>query len=182
MPELKIVRAYHEALRRIGVQNPGEVGVQVPVVLTAPVDDFSHLVPPVQVPVVAVAGFTPAAVGVFSGMEILAAGCRGVWIDLIQNRQNATVFCNVATAVPGTIVSTSVPTCRTGPTPASVVNLIELAAVPASGLWISGNDIVPLRFFLEPGQRFQAAHVTANTNASFVIHFREVPLGGAVEA
>lgn len=180
--ELKISRSYHEALRRIGIQNPGEVGVGLPIQLTAAVDDFTHLAPPVQVPVVAVGTFTAAAAATHAGLEIVAGPTRGVWIDAVEERNNSTAQCFITTVAPATIVAAVAPLCFSGPVPTSVINTIRIAtALPAGGYVIEGSDQIPLRFFLAPGQRFQVVHNTVNTAASYSVHFREVPLTGPVE-
>lgn len=80
--ELKVDRSYHEALRRIGVKNPGEVRVGVPVQLTAPVDDLSHLTPPVPVAIASTGvTFIAAAVGVRNiPVEWQIRSLGGAWL------------------------------------------------------------------------------------------------------
>lgn len=79
--ELKPGRTYHEALRRIGVQNPGEVQIGVPVQLVAEVDSLGHLQPPVPVAIASGGHYCPAVAGergVPCEWQILSPG--GAWI------------------------------------------------------------------------------------------------------
>lgn len=183
MPILKPVRAYHEALRRIGIQNPGELEIQTPVQLTAPVDDFTHLVAPIQVPVVVIGLFIAGFAGQHSGMEIVAgARTKGVWIDAVDNRENGQARAFISTDVPifeGAVVP---PACFSGPTPESTFRTIRIVTpLTNGGLFMAANDEIPLRFLLAPGQRFQVVRDTVASNANFTIHVREIPTTGDVE-
>jgi len=185
VPELKVSRSYHEALRRIGVQNPGEVGVQVPIFLTAAVDDFTHLVPPVGVTSVSFGTNTSAFVGEFSGLELVAGPrTRGVFLTLIQERSGSTSQYYVGVPA-GAVLSRKVLArpilCFTGPTPQSVVNEVTLDAVPEGGGVVSSSDIVPSELFLAPGQSFIITRNGSNVNANFSIDWREIPSFGPVE-
>lgn len=183
MPELKVSRSYHEALRRVGVQNPGEVGFQVPIFLTAAVDDFTHLAPPISVAVCAFSGRGIAAVATNAGIEVLAgARTRGIWIDSVEENSGAGAACFITQVAP-TIVAGITPVCFSGPVPVSVLSSIRRAgAIPGDGaLEISANDRIPLRFFVPPGFRFMMVRATQNTNGDYTIHFREVPVVGPVE-
>ncbi len=184
MPELKPSRAYHEALRRLGIQNPGEVGIATPVQLEAAVDDFTHLVPPISVPVVAITGKGLSDVGNHSGVEIIAgARTRGVHITAIESLQSAATLARIQTAPPDVIQSTITPLCFTGPTPQSIFNAIVInAPLPGDGAWEgSGFDLTPVEFFLAPGQRLQIVSQTVSASAVFTVFFREVPTFGPVE-
>jgi len=185
VPELKPSRAYHEALRRIGVQNPGEVGVQTPIFLTAAVDDFSHLVAPISVTVVSFGTNTSAFVGENSGIELVAgARTKGVFVTLIQERNSATAQYYVGVPA-GVTLSRKVLArpilCFTGPPPQSVVNEVTFDSVPEGSGVISGSDIVPSELLLEPGQSFFILRNTQNVNANFSIDWREIPTTGPVE-
>lgn len=70
MGEFKIGRAYHEALRRLGVKNPEEVTVGVPLQLGVQVDSLGHLKSPV-----------PVAIAATGQYQAAAAGQRGVPIE-----------------------------------------------------------------------------------------------------
>lgn len=182
MPELKISRAYHEALRRIGVQNPGEVGVQVPVQLVAAVDDFTHLAPPISVSVCSFSGRGVGVLAEHAGIEVIAgARTRGIWIDGVEENSNGGAVCFINAAIL-TIDAVIVPVCFSGPAPVSILRSITTGVPPGNGaLEISANDRVPLRFFLAPGDSFQIVRAIANTNGDYTIHFREVPVVGDVE-
>lgn len=183
MPELKISRAWHEALRRIGVTNPGEVGVQVPVLLTAAVDDFTHLAPPVSVPVCSFSGRGIAVVAEHAGIEVIAgARTRGIWIDSVEENSGAGAVCFINAAIL-TVDSVIVPVCTSGPAVQSVLRSITTGVPPGNGaLEIAANDRIPLRFFLAPGDSFQMVRATANQNGDYTIHFREVPVTGPIES
>lgn len=102
--ELKIDREYHAALRRIGVKDPGEVGVGVPPQLTVPVDDLTHLTPPIEVPVEGFGRVEPAqAVRFAVAVQCAVRGgpnCRGVWLlfagtatnDIVLLSRNASII------------------------------------------------------------------------------------------
>lgn len=91
MPELKIARTYHEILRRIGVQGPGEANVQTPVQLVAKVDDLSHLVAPIEVPriIFGVQLAAPGA-GIYNGITINAV-TRGYVLEWILANGNTSL-------------------------------------------------------------------------------------------
>ena len=184
MPELKPSRAYHEALRRIGIQNPGEVGIQTPVQLVAHVDDFTHLAPPVSVPVVIISVKGNAIVGEHSGLELRAgAATKGVHITLVVETNNAAALAIITDTPADTESAIITPLCFSGPTPRSTVRPIGIATpLPGDGAFeVTSSDIFPTEFFLAPGQRFQIVRQSVNTSATYLIGFREVPTSGPVE-
>jgi hypothetical protein len=87
---LKPSREYHETLRRAGVKNPGEVSYQVPVQLTAQVDDLSYLKPPIVTVVAGGGFFLPAVAGQFNiNCEIECRSRGGMWILAVANSSPA---------------------------------------------------------------------------------------------
>ena len=176
--ELKVDRSYHEALRRLGIQNPGEVRVGVPVQLQASVDDLSHLVAPVEVPV-ALVGRTAAAAGVgqFSGCEIEAVG-NGVIIETIGLYAGVDVRIDI---VPATLLTAAV----------AVIAPPAVFGPPVTAIFRSGNGPVnadinsyrlanigqtePLGVYLEPGAILAMMADGANLAVSINLHWREIP-------
>jgi hypothetical protein len=180
--ELKGIRAYHEALRRLGIQNPGEVGFQTPIEFVAQVDNLEHLQPPIPVPVVYFNGLVAAGgAGTHVGFEVEARG-RGVWIE--QIREGGLGLANVI--FPGVARTVLAPiaigaTSHAGPDPVSVMSAISIltANIPTA-TWQNTpaeTHVVP-SVFLAPGQRCQV--INSNPNAIFLggIGFREVPARG----
>ena len=184
MPELKPSRAYHEALRRLGIQNPGEVGFQTPVQLTAHVDDFTHLAPPISVPVVLISVKGNAIVGEHSGLELRAgAKTRGVHLTLVVETNNVAGLAIITQTAADTEGALVTPLCFTGPTPESTIRSIGLVTpLPGDGAFeLTSNGIFPTEFFLAPGQRFQVVRQAVNSSATYLVGFREVPTTGPVE-
>ncbi len=183
MPELKVSRSYHEALRRIGVQNPGEVGIQVPVLLTAAVDDFTHLVAPVSVTVAFGSSATTGTILEHSGGELQAGpGTRGVFFTFLEDSANFNQRLNIHAADdPPTFDVSPADVLFTGPAPLSRWRNIRQAATPTSGAFLLANRQYPMTIFLAPGQRLRATHILVNTTSGMQIQWREVPATGAVE-
>ncbi len=188
--EFDQARSYHEALRRLGVQNPERVRLGSPVQFTAAVDDLSHLVAPVSVPVVSAGVNTSASALEFSGMEVVAgARTKGIFLELVENRQNATAVSYIGPLTGGTppgivrtvLVAARPLLCQSGPPAQSIVNEITLDAIPEAGSPILANQVIAYSFFLGPGQSFFIVRTAININANFSVHWREVPLTGPVE-
>lgn len=194
MPELKPSRAYHEALRRIGIQNPGEVGFQTPVQFTALVDDFTPLIPPVTIPRVAATATVAAAAATFSGIDLFCRPpSRGVYVTAAVNLTLGSLVASVTRNVPDSVISENFLTCFTGPEQrillnaphpaAQLLNILDVNLPALNGsLRLLGNGIItPLDFFLEPGQRFRIMRDTVNLGITASVFWREVPTGAPVE-
>ncbi len=188
MPELKVSRSYHDALRRIGVQNPGEVGVQVPVMLTAQVDDFSALVPPVTSTIAAGRMTSAAQAATFSIIELIVQPpCRGAFVTGVVNNTGGNLLMNIVDSAPtGAITASAFLTFFTGPGPQrsnATQPACELVAAHNTTLPAANGSLealasgifLPLDVFLEPGQRFRIARSTQNTVVTATIFWREVP-------
>lgn len=81
--ELKGDRSYHEIVRRLGVQNPGEIRVQNPVVMTAAVDNLSDIHAPLANNQYHAYPAIGANAGQRSGFYLVSAGC---WVDMLNQR------------------------------------------------------------------------------------------------
>lgn len=176
---MKGLRDYHEEWRRLGIQNPGDVRYGPEIQFVAQVDELQHLIPPVQVPVVGVGAFTPAAAGTHAGLQIEARG-RGCWIEWVSERAGATAHALI-TATPAAAVAGVGPpySCNSGPAALSIASQIRIATpLPTNTMVLNSQDEFPTAFFIEPGQAFQIVHNTANTNGNYTVIFREVPARG----
>ena len=181
--ELKIDRSYHEALRRIGVKNPGEVRVGVPLQLQAISDDFRHLVAPVQVPVVSIFVTVAALPGSHSGFAF-QAGSGGCWVERVTNWDAAAAAFWVAPAeVPWALIAVGAPVAPVtvfGPAPLSALWQATTVAIPGGASQFPGahaQDLIGLPFFLSGGDWLYLMHTVANTQANIEITWREVPAG-----
>ncbi len=179
MPELKIARSYHEFLRRIGVQNPGEVGVATPVQLTIPLDAADHLISPIQVPVVGFLTFTNASAAESSGFEI-EARAGGFWLEYLNNDNSdqAVVLVtdeSIADFVDDTIVGTNF-----GPPAQSIIREVRVTAlVPGNNFHLNQADVLQgLPFFVPRGQFLSVYRQDVNNSSIYRVWFREVPVGG----
>ena len=180
MPELKPARSYHELLRRIGIQNPGEVGVATPVQLTIPVDVGDHLVAPIQVAVAGGLSFTSAAVGDRGGIEI-EARAGGIWVEYIDNQNGDVASILVSDASVATVIETvAAVVTNFGPPAQSILREVRTSAFPAGSHFQMGtNDIIQgMPFFVARGQFFSVYRATTNNTALFNVFWREVPVGG----
>lgn len=179
MPELKIARSYHEFLRRIGVQNPGEVGVATPVQLTIPIDAGDQLITPVQVPVVGFLAVSSAAVGDSAGFEI-EARAGGFWLEFLNNDNADQCIISVDDASISTTIEGVITGTTFGPPARSIIREARVAAlVGGNRLHLTNGQIlqgVPL--FVARGQFLGCYRQDPNNTALFRVIFREVPVGG----
>lgn len=179
MPEQKIARSYHEFLRRMGVQNPGEVGLATPVHLTIPVDAADHLVTPIQVPVVGFLSFSSAAVGDQSGFEI-EARAGGFWFEYLDNDNADQAFILVTAASVATTVEGDIAGTNFGPPMQSIAREVRTTAGVGGQNWaVADRDIIQgLPLFVSRGQFLSVYRQDLNNTALFSCVFREVPVGG----
>lgn len=159
--EHKVDRSYHEALRRIGVKNPGEVRVGVPVELQAQVDDFSHLQPPVAVPVAATGIFVAGVAvnrSVFCEWEIRSPG--GAWLIWAHssNTQDAIIYTSAATLITGGLVVITPrfvfpfdPATHAGGALASIARAGTYNGAAIDGLRINGGGVWATPVWIERG-------------------------------
>lgn len=185
MPELKPSRSWWEALRRIGVQNPGEIGVATPIQLTADVDDLSHLVPPVVVPVVAWAGFGPApAAGNHSGIHLAVTAPGGCWVEDVGDFDGTWQMKTTRTAV-ATVTAAAVDVSEmTWPAEEPVQSPLLLESWIAANIFAgvnrrgdSGGRLQAMPFYLRPGDHLYVWDNTVATVWVGALTWREIPRG-----
>lgn len=181
--ELKIGRSYHEALRRLGIQNPGEVRIGTPVQLTASIDELSHLVPPILVTVAGSARNVGAVAGSVSGVQLESRGPGGCWVEAVASQdgtqkryltfganQGDTFYAAVAPQflLPLGAVPTAVFAGIQGTGLAAVVNDCPIGIQ---------NTVFQMPFYLPPGTFFVCCATGVNIAATISIMWREVPVG-----
>lgn len=178
---MKISRDYHEALRRMGIQNPGDIEVSQPV-FTIPLDEsVSALATPLQVPVSG--GFIAegAVVGRHSGVRIDARG-RGIWLEWL-GEIGGTVGIHVYTDVAFDTVTVAVvgDLAPSGAVESIVTQGNQLAAnVPPISFRALQTVVIP-RFplWIPAGVSVTAVLQVANLAANISWLFREIPRRGA---
>lgn len=176
--DLKIWRNYHEALRRLGVKNPGEVAVQAPIQLEATLDDLSHLTPPLQVPVVAIYNFQAAVIGDWSGFE-LEARSGGCWIEYLAQWDRTGVLATYDATRGDVARAVIAPLCTFGPPMQSVFASVVSNTNPIAAVGVfqlRANWQMGASFFLPPGRILGMFDDAANTVSEVAMVVREVPL------
>jgi hypothetical protein len=181
---VKVSRDYHEALRRAGIQNPGDVDVGQPV-FTIPLDEsLRETIAPVTVPVVGGFAVEAAVAGRHSGLRVQAGG-RGIWLLEVAEVGGAVGH--------SLIVAATLPFDTT--TAAIVPGFLPSGAMDS--VLTQGNiltaNLPPGSYFLRASSVFRPSHpiwiprgvsvlavnFTANTVGQYSILFREVPTRGA---
>ena len=185
MPELKPARAYHEALRRIGIQNPGEVGIQTPVQLVAQVDDFSHLAFPLSVGIAVGWVQTPGTITTHAGFELVAgARTRGIFVEWVDEQSFNAAKLFVQSAPADFVVLGITPTCVSGPPIQSTFNRARMTSPlinPNENFQTRSNQIYDLGLYLAPGERLIMVHINTNSTGTYAVRWREYPTTGPVE-
>lgn len=184
--ELKPSRSYHEALRRLGVQNPGEVSVGVPLQLVAIAEQLAHLQPPIPVNV-AGAGASQAAggAGVYSiapawhilspgGAWVVQAGVAGSTDGILGTSITDPILAGAAAITPGLLA----------PRNAAAVGVVPLLSTAAQGTtnvpvgggyWLSAGANFGVPFWVESGIWVYLLGSTANAAIQGSIAIQEVP-------
>ena len=181
--------SYHAALRRLGIKNPGEVPVGIPVRLTAKVDDLSHLSIPLGLDFWGVGVQVAAVIGNRSGF-VIKAGNGGLWWQC-HCSEFVDIFVDNTSALPGELfaiarplggdaaVGTALPLART-----STINGAA-GTLPTAGnaFKFTGNGGIdswcfPQEIYLGPGQRLIFKQAILNDVFDFSIRWREVPSAG----
>lgn len=183
MPDHKASRSWHEALRRVGVVNPEEVRIASPVQMQAVVDELSHLVPPVVVPVVSFGGFGhAAAAGNHSAVHLAVRSGGGAWVEDVGDYSGTWQLKTTRTAlavINSTTVDVSQLTWPAAEPVASVLTLEEiLAATIFAGTNRRGDTASRLQmfpFYLRPGDHLYIWDNTIATTFDGAITWREVP-------
>jgi hypothetical protein len=185
--EIKGDRAYHEALRRLGVQNPGEIPIGVPIDMVAKVDDLSHLAPPLGLHFYAARATEGMTVGEFSGL-ILQPGGGGCYVQH-ASMGNGDSF-HFVQDLPHTITPANMTAVI--PWGSGEVGMISQSALhrfhetaanlapPASQLWFDMGVGWPAPWcrypiYVAPGQAYIATSATVSTVWEGSIAWLEVP-------
>ncbi len=183
-------RSYHEALRRLGVQNPERVRIGTPVQFGATVDELSHLVPPVVVPVVSWGGFGQGAgVGEHSGIHLSARSAGGVWVEQVGD-YSGTWQLKLIRAVLATVASTTVDLGQlTWPAEEPVASVLTLESWLAATIFAgtnrrgdTGSRLELLPFYMRPGDNLYVFDNSANVTWDGLITWREIPVGDFSQA
>ena len=184
-PVLKPSRAYHEALRRIGIQTPGELGIQTPVQLTVAVDDFSHLAFPLSVGIAVGWTQTPGTITTHAGFELVAgARTRGIFVDWIDEQSFNAAKLFVQTAPADFVAGVLTPRCVSGPPIESTFNQARMTSPlpnPSENFQTRANQIYDLGLYLAPGERLIMVHINTNSTGTYAVRWREYPTTGPVE-
>lgn len=181
-------RAYHAALRRLGVKNPGDVPIGVPVQLTAKVDDLSHLAEPLGLDIWAWGGQIAAVAGQYAGFTIRASGGGLYW----RCHTSEFLVCHIDDddTIPAEAFQIASPfsgSARLGILPQAQISTGQgnLASWPTRGnawRWFGNGGIDTLMFpdwtYLGPGRRLIMRQFTANDVFDYSIMWREVPSPG----
>lgn len=179
--ELKIDRSYHEALRRIGVKNPGEVGIGVPVQLTAEVDSLAHLKPPIGVVVAGGGSFWAAAAAVravTAEWHILSPG--GAWIVWGGTvDQDARLLLRDATVITANAADL-IPAFVSAPEGLALASVLQegdtnIAQNLLEGIQIAEGSAFTIPVYVEMGVFVSLVGFNINTNLTGSIVIQEVP-------
>ena len=178
-------RAYHAALRRLGVKNPGDVPVGLPVQLTAKVDDLTHLAMPLDLETYAFTSVEAATVAERSGMA-LQAGRGGLWViaqyaddDYVMYRDNVLVLTGLnnvpilpfsgaaAAANLGAIATRFHMTAAAMGIPATAYHVRMSATTKHANMWRA--------YYIGPGDRIIYVRIADNDPLEISTMFEEVP-------
>jgi hypothetical protein len=180
--ELKISRTYHEALRRLGIKNPGEVNVGVPVQLVAAVDSLAHLSPPVVVPV---AGYGDPSGPHVGEMEIpveYEARAGGLWCLYAETSSSSDVvlYCTAVTLITVGAAVVAVPGLQSpadGSNPLlSIIRHGRTAVGAPLGITLDVGQSFGTPFYVPPAHFVGLQCLTANQFVRASMMVQEVPL------
>lgn len=178
-------RDYGEALRRLGIKNPGDVRVRDPIQLVAVLDDLREVTEKLLTPRVGVRWADGGAVGDFSGVEVFARQ-HPVVIEQVILGASGTGVTVLFTDPQG--IATRLDALRTPLAPIQLmgdpVNMSAQVAVGranaappvnAYGRDASGFFALECEFVIRPGERFYAIADTAAQPVDGAIIYREIP-------
>lgn len=179
--ELVGSKAYHQALVRLGIQNPGEVPLGVPVQATAQLDDLAHIAEPVEnIWFIGGDNITGAA-GHRAGFEILFAGGGGRihWVNhwsatLVGYEINQGLTLNVATGTlvfprAGNMTATAHSTVNNGRRVAAV-HAQSFKTRTSNGLY----QFPPRGLYIPPGYSFAVIEETQNADMHAFVCYEEI--------
>ena len=180
--ELKVDRSYHEALRRIGVKNPGEVRVGVPAQLTVQVDSLAHLMPPVGVAVAGGGSFWGAAAAVravTAEWEIRSPG--GAWVLWASSVDQDARLCIFGATVITANAALIAPAFVSVPAGANALQSLlregdtNVAQNLLEGVMVSEGSAFTIPTYVEMGRFVSLIGFNLNVNLTGSIVIQEVP-------
>ena len=176
------VRSYHEALRRLGIQNPGDVPFRTPVQAVALVDDLRQLARPLELPSFGGGAIIAAGVGL-NGSLRLTAGINGARVLFFGEGTNAQIFITSGTVAGFTSVAVIVPALRFGDIVSDQTAVLdEGTRVAGVGEFtpISQFQQFPWRMWLPAGHVFEFMNDTQNDTFEPWMVWEEVPARSAL--
>ena len=137
------------------------------------VDDASHLVAPLRVPIASYSGIRAAAVGLYSGVQVETFAARGSYVTffslgsgIVVTTENLGVLANTAVVAPDVL-------SWTDEVPVAIVTTGTLAIAPA-GVYM-GVYGEAYTFYLESGKIAQAFCSVVNTQFNARVTVQEIP-------
>lgn len=186
-------KAYHQALVRLGIQNPGEIPLGVPVQATAQFDDQTHLAEPIENIFWTGGDNVTGAAGTRAGFEIIAGpsatvagaplgasgGIRIHWVNVWSAGSMGFTVESGQTLSAGLGNTTPVRSGNMTASPTSqMINGRRVAALPAgsfktrtSNAWIY---FPPRGLYIPPGYTFTWLEDTQNADCHAFIHWEEI--------
>lgn len=157
-------RSFHEALRRLGIQNPNELGIRTPIQAVILVDDVRHLMRPMQNPVRWGGVDVTPGVALFGALR-LSAGAAGARVLAFGDANNSDIHAVAPSPAGFTSVAVLTPDISAGDiTTATTAVLDHGTRVALVGTMLLQSQFVhyPLPFYLEPGHSFEIMNDTTN--------------------
>lgn len=177
-------RAYHSALRWLGIKNPGDVPVGVPVQLTAKVDDLTHLTEPVGYEQYGFGRLEPAVALEHSCVAIRAGG-GGLWIfgghcttDVTIHRDDVLVLTGVTAIVPSPLGGISSAANLNATVQGFHMTPVNIGAPANPFVWdvtTAGSFWTFGKMYLGAGQRLLFCGNAVNSARTVRLLFLEVP-------
>jgi hypothetical protein len=190
VPGLKHDRQIGEALRRLGVKNPGDVNYSPEIQLVSQLEDLRHLLPPLAVPMYGCHYVSGPQVGEHSGASIQAGG-GGIWIlqiKAISSCKLVDIFVNNFTSLnlnQATIIDSSI--FHWGsfgtPTRAFLRTGTRIAAPPLNAPFFDNtfanqmNTWPQFPVYVPPGAGIDFINTGANSSFQATVFWLEPPLG-----
>ncbi len=194
--EHKHVRPYHEILRRVGAQNPGDLPLDTPVRLQAPADDFRHLVPPIIVPAYAALARIAADPAALAGtVELHVRGNQGIWLLGVHVASGLGTYNLITVAAPsialggpdsGSLTPNETNSSAFGDGRPSTCLFVFGTRAQAGGTesWrfqAGADDPMPMTGFpvyIAPGRVVIMQKAQNNSSTDHGFFWREIPVGG----
>ncbi len=179
--ELSTTQSYHQIMARLGVQNPGDAGVEVPAQATAQFADYNHLTEPMENIFWTGGDNFIGVAGRRVGMEITAGG-GGVRVHWV-NVWSASAQGFDISAAPTIDANIGFPVLeRSGNMTANATSVAtsgtRVGALPLSSYKtrVSGDWIFfpPRGLYVPPGWNFFWGEDTQQTDCHFFIRYEEI--------